>query len=202
MVNDSVPWKDITKGLLTLLAILAICAAALGLFIRFAAAGLASLCNAMGSLDVAIVVALITGTISIMTVVVGGIASNNQRKQYYPRQHREAPYQKLVEMVYKMVAKGKNPESYSETELISDFNEFSQALTLWGSPKAIKQWNGWRQANTGGISDPEKLLFTMERIMMQLRADMGKKGRLKKGDLLKLFINDLDDYLLSRGKMQ
>ena len=52
------------------------------------------------------------------------------------------------------------------------------------------------------MPDPEKLLFTMERIMMQLRADMGKKGRLKKGDLLKLFINDLDDYLLSRGKMQ
>lgn len=202
MVNDSVPWKDITKGLLTLLAILAICAAALGLFIRFAAAGLASLCNAMGSLDVAIVVALITGTISIMTVVVGGIASNNQRKQYYLRQHRETPYQKLVEMVYKMMAKGKNPESYSETEPISDFNEFSQAFTLWGSPKAIKQWNEWRQANTGGMPDPEKLLFTMERIMMQLRADMGKKGRLKKGDLLKLFINDLDDYLLSRGKMQ
>ena len=185
-----------------MLTILAICTAVLGLFIRFAAAGLASLCNAMGSLDVAIVVALITGTISIMTVVVGGIASNNQRKQYYPRQHREAPYQKLVEMVYKMVAKGKNPESYSETELISDFNEFSQALTLCGSPKAIKQWNGWRQANTGGMPDPEKLLFTMERIMMQLRADMGQKGRLKKGDLLKLFINDLDDYLLSRGKMQ
>lgn len=170
--------------------------------IRFAAVGLASLCNAMGPLDVAIVVALITGTISIMTVVVGGIASNNQRKQYYLRQHREAPYQELVEMVYKMVARGKNPESYSETELISDFNEFGQALTLWGSPKAIKQWNEWRQANAGGIPDPEKLLFTMERIMMQLRADMGQKGRLKKGDLLKLLINDLDDYLLSRGKMQ
>lgn len=150
MVNDSVPWKDIMKGLLTLLALLAICAVVLGLLIRFAAVGLALLCNAMGSLDVTIVVALITGTISIMTVVVGGIVSNNQRKQYYLRQYREAPYQKLVEMVYKMMAKGKNPESYSEEELLNDFSEFSQALTLWGSPKAIKQWNEWRKANTGG----------------------------------------------------
>ena len=196
------PWKDIAKGLLTLLAILAICAAALGLFIRFAAAGLVSLCNAMGSLDVAIVVALITGTISILTVVAGGIASNNQRKQYYLRQHREAPYQKLVEMVYKMVAKGKNPESYSEEELLNDFSEFSQALTLWESPKAIKQWNEWRKANTGGKPDPKELLYAMERIMMQLRADMGQKGRLKKGDLLRLFINDLDDCPPLRGEAQ
>lgn len=196
------PWRDLTKGLLALLAILAICAAALGLFIRFAAAGLASLCNAMGLLDVAIVVALITGTISIMTVVVGGIASNNQRKQYYLRQHRETPYQKLVEMVYKMMAKGKNPESYSEEELLNDFNEFSQALTLWGSPKAIKQWNEWRKANTGGKPDPKELLYAMESIMMQLRADMGQKGGLKKGDLLRLFINDLDDCPPSRGKVQ
>lgn len=200
MVNDSVPWKDIAKGLLTLLAILAICAVVLGLLIRFAAAGIVSLCNAMGSLDVAIVVALITGTISIMTVVIGGIASNNQRKEYYLRQHRGTPYQKLVEMVYKMMAKGKNPESYSEEELFNDFSEFSQALTLWGSPKAIQQWNEWRKANTGGKPDPKELLFAMERIMMQLRAGMGQKGGLKKGDLLRLFINDLDDCLSSRGK--
>lgn len=196
------PWKDIAKGLLTLLAILAICAVVLGLLIRFVVAGLTLLCNAMGSLDVAIAVALITGTISILTVVVGGIASNNQRKQYYLRQHREAPYQKLVEMVYKMMAKGKNPESYSEEELLNDFSEFSQALTLWGSPKAIKQWNEWRKANTGGKPDPKELLYAMESIMMQLHADMGQKGGLKKGDLLRLFINDLDDCSPSRGEAQ
>lgn len=60
-----------------MLTILAICAVVLGLLIRFVVAGLTLLCNAMGSLDAAIAVALITGTISILTVVVGGIASNN-----------------------------------------------------------------------------------------------------------------------------
>lgn len=38
--------------------------------------------------------------------------------------------------------------------------------------------------------------------MMQLRADMGQKGRLKKGDLLRLFINDLDDCPPLRGEAQ
>lgn len=38
--------------------------------------------------------------------------------------------------------------------------------------------------------------------MMQLRADMGQKGRLKQGDLLRLFISDLDDCPPSRGEAQ
>lgn len=121
-----------------------------------------------------------------------------QRENYYLRQHREVPYQKLIEMVYKMTAKARDDSAYTQDELMRDFNEFSQALTLWGSPKAIKLWTSWRLASTRGKQslNPRELLFAVEEVMLQLRRDMGQKRGLKKGDLLKLFINDVDEKLL------
>lgn len=196
--NEMPSFADLIKALFTIAAVAAIAAMALGLFARTTGDSLLDLFQAMGSLDTAIIVALVTGLISIVTVVVGGIASNEQRRVQYLREHREQPYQKLIEMVYKMMAKSKNSESYEIEELLRDFDEFSRALTLWGSPQAIKLWTAWRLANVGRgpKPNPRELLFAMEGILFQLRRDMGQKRGLKKGDLLKMFINDVDEALL------
>lgn len=99
--NKSViAWIGIAKGLVALLGLVLVVAVGLGLFVRVAGGTLTSFLASMGSLDTAIIVALITGAISIITVICGGVASNAQRKNFYLRQHRE---QKLVEMVYKMM---------------------------------------------------------------------------------------------------
>lgn len=82
--------------------------------------------------------------------------------------------------------------------MLSDFTEFSQALRLWGSAKAINMWAEWRLLSLEGKSkpDPHELLFAMEGIMIQLRRDMGQKRGLKRGNLLRLFINAVDEKLL------
>ena len=98
-------------------------------------------------------------------------------------------------MVYKMMRDSKG-KSYTQDEILEDYNEFSRALTLWGSAKAIKLWNEWRLASVKGNPSPDELLLAMEQIMMQLRRDMGQKRGLRKGDLLRMFINDVDEKLL------
>lgn len=128
-------------------------------------------------------------------MICGGVASNVQRKNFYLRQHREEPYQKLVEMVYKMMRSSKG-KGYTQEEILDDYNDLSRALTLWGSPKAIKLWNEWRLASVKGQPSPDELLLAMEQIMMQLRRDMGQKRGLEKSDLLRMFINDVDEKLL------
>ena len=189
---------EVFKALLVIAGIVAIAAFGIGIVIKTAGESLVTFFQALGSLDTAIIVALITGAVSVLTVIVGGIASNVQRENYYLRQHREVPYQKLIEMVYKMTAKARDDSAYTQDELMRDFNEFSQALTLWGSPKAIKLWTSWRLASTRGKQslNPRELLFAVEEVVLQLRRDMGQKRGLKKGDLLKLFINDVDEKLL------
>ena len=199
MSNSPMPsLGEVFKALLVIAGIVAIAAFGIGIVIKTAGESLVTFFQALGSLDTAIIVALITGAVSVLTVIVGGIASNVQRENYYLRQHREVPYQKLIEMVYKMTAKARDDSAYTQDELMRDFNEFSQALTLWGSPKAIKLWTSWRLASTRGKQslNPRELLFAVEEVVLQLRRDMGQKRGLKKGDLLKLFINDVDEKLL------
>lgn len=189
----------IVKRLLVLAALAVICTVAFSAIINFVSGSIAVLLSTLSTLDVAIVVALITGCVSIVTVIGGGIANNylayRQRNSEYLREHRAQAYEKLIEIVYKMLMKSKNKEQYGADEMLSDMNDFNQSLTLWGSSKAIRLWDEWRLATVGKQPSASELLFAMEKVLIQLRRDMGQGRGLKKGDLLKLFINDVDTLL-------
>ena len=195
----------IVKGLFVLAALAVICIVALSATINFVSDSIAALLSTLSTIDVAIVVALITGCVSIVTVIGGGIANNylayRQRNSEYLREHRAQAYEKLIEIVYKMLMKSKKKEQYSADEMLSDMNDFNQSLTLWGSSKAIRLWDEWRLATVGKQPSASELLFAMEKVLIQLRRDMGQGRGLKKGDLLKLFINDVDTLLSSSNSV-
>ncbi len=195
----------IVKGLFVLAALAVICIVALSATINFVSNSIAALLSTLSTIDVAIVVALITGCVSIVTVIGGGIANNylayRQRNSEYLREHRAQAYEKLIEIVYKMLMKSKKKEQYSADEMLSDMNDFNQSLTLWGSSKAIRLWDEWRLATVGKQPSASELLFAMEKVLIQLRRDMGQGRGLKRGDLLKLFINDVDTLLSSSNSV-
>ena len=192
----------IIKGLLVLAAIVVIIACAMTAVLNFAGSSLTIAFNSFSSMDAAIVVALITGCVSILTVVSGAILNNylsyRQRRNEYLRSHREDAYEKLIDVVYKMMSKSKKGEEYSENEILDDMNEFNKGLTLWGSSKAIRLWDSWRLSSVGKKPKPEDLLLAMERVLIQLRVDMGQGRGVRPGDLLKLFINDVDEKILNK----
>ncbi len=195
----------IVKGLFVLAALAVISIVALSATINFVSDSIAALLSTLSTIDVAIVVALITGCVSIVTVIGGGIANNylayRQRNSEYLREHRAQAYEKLIEIVYKMLMKSKKNEQYSADEMLSDMNDFNQSLTLWGSSKAIRLWDEWRLATVGKQPSASELLFAMEKVLIQLRRDMGQGRGLKRGDLLKLFINDVDTLLSSSNSV-
>lgn len=195
----------IVKGLFVLAALAVICIVALSATINFVSDSIAALLSTLSTIDVAIVVALITGCVSIVTVIGGGIANNylayRQRNSEYLREHRAQAYEKLIEIVYKMLMKSKKKEQYGADEMLSDMNDFNQSLTLWGSSKAIRLWDEWRLATVGKQPSASELLFAMEKVLIQLRRDMGQGRGLKRGDLLKLFINDVDTLLSSSNSV-
>ncbi len=188
-----------------LAALAVICIVALSATINFVSDSIAALLSTLSTIDVAIVVALITGCVSIVTVIGGGIANNylayRQRNSEYLREHRAQAYEKPIEIVYKMLMKSKKKEQYSADEMLSDMNDFNQSLTLWGSSKAIRLWDEWRLATAGKQPSASELLFAMEKVLIQLRRDMGQGRGLKRGDLLKLFINDVDTLLSSSNSV-
>lgn len=185
----------IIKGLLVLLVIVFIAACGTAALINLAGPGIAVFFASLSTLDSAIVVALITATVSIITYVSGNVASNIMKRNEYLRMHREKPYMQLISMFYDFQSQTKTGKKFTQEELIDLFNQFNKELTLWGSSKAIKAWGNWRAASSRGFNDPNGLLFGMEKVLVQLRKDMGLKHGIAEGDLLRLTVNDIDDYI-------
>lgn len=99
-----------------------------------------------------------------------------------------------------MLESTKRGNEYSQDAILKDMREFNQGLTLWGSSKAIRKWDEWRLVSAKQLSDPYAVLHGMEKVLMQLRKDMGEKHKLGQGDLLKLFVNDYDEAMRKRAK--
>lgn len=152
------------------------------------------------NLDAVIIVALITGGVSISGVVVSSIVSKileyRQAAKRYLYEKREEPYSQFVEMVYKIQQKSKNNDAYTEEEMTEDVIQFSKKLTLWGSNKVIKKWLHFRTESQSPNAGSPDNLFILEDIIFEIRKDMGqKKGFLDKGDLLAFFINDIKAHI-------
>ncbi len=144
-------------------------------------------------LDAVIIVALITGTVSIVGVIISSIVSKiidyKKSRQEYLAMKREVPYGEFVEMVYKIRENGIKKNTYTEQMMLDDLSKFSKQITLWGSSKVVKKWVEFRNS-TSKIDDGTGKLFLMEDIMNEMRRDLGLK-RVKKGELLAFFVNNI-----------
>lgn len=196
--NNSTPGQT-ALGILLLVIFAIIVVWALASMYKLLSGWISDFIKVLPSMDAAIVVALITSCVSIFTVVGGAILkeylSYRYKKLEFLRGQREKPYRKLIEINFKMLQKTKSGEEYSPDEMMDDFYEFGQELTLWGSAKPIKLWDDWRLAPNKGKADGKELLLLMGKIIIQLRKDMGQGGRLAEGDILKLYINDFDESM-------
>lgn len=149
----------------------------------------------LSSLDSAIIVALITGAVSALSFFGNSVVNSVTKKREYLRVHREEPYMRLISLVYDFQAAASKGAGMADDELEKILMQFNKELTLWGSSKAIRAWGNWRTASSNSSGDPLQNLFGMEKVMVQLRKDMGMKRGLRKGDLLRLMVNDIDSVL-------
>lgn len=149
------------------------------------------------STDKVIVVAMITGAVSIVGVVISSIVAKivdyrfNVKKYLYDK--REEPYKQFIEMIYAIMEDTKKPENerMSEADMTKMVSDFSKGLTLWGSNKVVKKWLKYRKSSLKG--DSQELLIQMEEIIYEIRRDVGLGRKLKKGDMLSFFINDIEN---------
>lgn len=151
--------------------------------------------NFVSTSDQVIVVAMITGAVSITGVVISSIVAKvvdykyNVKKYLYDK--REEPYKQFVEMIYKIMedTKRKDGKKMTEEEMTQMVSEFSKGLTLWGSNRVVKKWLKYRKSSLKGNKN---ILWEMEDIIYEIRKDVGLGRRLKKGDMLSFFVNDVE----------
>ena len=147
--------------------------------------------NMTSSLDAVILVALITGSITLLNSFYSRYSEQRNKKREYLATKREGPYSDLFTVIHKVSLSEKGVFVYSNEEMIKDINDFNSKLSLWGSPKVVKKWNDFRQKSLEGNKqlEPKELLNAVEEVMNEMRKDLGSKST-KKGELLSIFIND------------
>ena len=155
--------------------------------------------NMTSSLDVVVLVALITGSITLLNSFYSRYSEQRNKKMEYLATKREGPYSDLFTVIHKVSLSGKGDIVYSNEDMIKDINDFNSKLSLWGSPKVVKKWNDFRQKSLEGNKqlEPKELLNAVEEVMNEMRKDLGSKST-KKGELLSIFINDSENLLGKR----
>ncbi len=99
-------------------------------------------------------------------------------------------------MVYKVQKNSKIPRTYTEEQMLEDLSKFSKQITLWGSSKVINKWIQFRE-NVANTDKAKENMLLMEEIMNEMRKDLGLK-KVKKGNLLGFFVNDIKEALKNR----
>lgn len=195
------PKLNLLVNLIVVIISLAVVAMVVYYYFKYIGTGISKitdwLATTASKLDAVVIVALITGAVSITGVIISSIVSKviefrKARKEYLAKK-REEPYTDFIDMVYKIQQNTKKENSYTEQNMIQDITGFSKNLTLWGSSKVVKKWVKFRENGMNPKAARENL-FLLEQIMNQMRKDMGVQ-KVKKGDLLAFFVNDIKDEM-------
>lgn len=152
--------------------------------------------NMASSLDAVILVALITGFISLANSFYSRFSENRNKRREYLAGKREEPYAEFISLVYKITQSAKDDNNYPEEEMIKDIQSFNSKITLWGSPKVVKKWTKFRKISLDGENktSQENILILIEEVMNEMRKDLGVKS-VNKGNLLSIFVNDVEKLL-------
>ena len=200
------PKLNILLGLFLLLFIAALIIGSVYLVVKLIGNGLNSfttwLSELSSKMDAVVIVALITGMVSLVGVVISSVVAKSleykKARNEYLAHKREKAYGEFVNMVYKIQQNGKKPGTYSEEEMLKDLYSFSQEITLWGSSAVVNKWVKFRENGLNPQAAYENL-FVMEDIMNEMRKDMGLK-KVQKGNLLAFFVNDIKQTMKNGRK--
>jgi len=114
------------------------------------------------------------------------------------RERKAKMYEDFLGFVFRFVFSDKTGQpKLTELESIKGFADFTERVMVWGSNDVIKAFADFK-GNLPKDQTPIDRLATIEELFFAIRADLGhSRGSFKRGDLLRLFVNDIDGVLAS-----
>jgi hypothetical protein len=188
---------QVLRGLLALVVLLAVAAGvvwAIGLGAR------SVLRSTFAGVDPSVASAIVAGFVTVV-VSVGGVLLTRyfERRKAVEEEIRATKipmYTELVEGLFSAL-NGMSENGEVDTEATTAlFQRLTPQLMTWASDDVLLSWSRWRRGlNTGAFVGPE-VLFAFESVLQAIRKDYGHKNQgVSRGDLLGLFVNDVDEYL-------
>ncbi|OCA02735.1 hypothetical protein [Akkermansia glycaniphila] len=144
------------------------------------------------TLNAVVIVALITGALSIVGIVISKIFESRQVTKRYLYEKKEIPYTDIIQMIYKLPLYV-NEKQVDDEEMINDMREMSKKISIWGSDAVIKKWHEFiKETHTNS----NQSMFKLEEVILEIRKDLGQRNKkLERGDMLRFFVNDLDAHM-------
>lgn len=194
--------SKIRQRLSAILALALLAALGYGVFVAVRAA-----VDVLASLDsdiaVAIIAAAATALVSVLSIVLG---KAYESRALVRREHREKKipvYEDLIRFMFRILMGAKTGNAPTEQEMLEFMSDFNQRIMVWGSDSVLAAWVEWRRAATNEAAvkdDPMSLMLLYEQLILTIRRDLGhKNSNLGTGDVLALFINDIDQQLKGRA---
>lgn len=145
----------------------------------------------------AIIAAMSTIIVSVLSITIGKYYERKMIIEQELREKKIPIYEEFIEFYFKLLMSSKfKGEKMSEKEMTKFFMKFTQKLTVWGSDDVVYQWSKIRRKIIENRNNPKDNILELEKLLLAIRKDTGHKNKyLNQGDLLGLFINDIDEYI-------
>ncbi len=197
-------FKELLPGIVLLIILIGIACLIfyyIGLGIVTGANWVFLLVQQISTLDTVLIIALISGSITILGLIVNSIISvalkaseHRNKTKAELRVKMEKPYSEFISLIFDMMKSTKQSGQMGEGEVLERMIGFSKEVTLYGSNKVVKRWAKYR--TSADKLTPLENLTQMENILFAIREDLGMRKRgMKRGDILSLFINDIQEVL-------
>lgn len=136
----------------------------------------------------AVVGSIVTAGGAVLAVVAGRIWEKRQALEQARRERIAPSYSGLVEMFWGAMHGQDVDEQF--------FHDWTRNVLLWGPEPVIVAFNAWRASLPDEGEDVGlTTMHAFERMLYAIRDDLGnRRGKLGEGDLLRMFINDYDDF--------
>lgn len=145
----------------------------------------------------AAVAAISTTTVAVATLVIGRYFERRKTIEADIRASKIPTYSRLVSGLLGVFQSKSGPEQQAAAEAL--FRDLTPDLITWASDEVLIAWSRFKRDIPN--LPPEEAPFALEKVLMAIRRDYGHRGLdVKEGDLLGLFITDVDEVLAKRRK--
>lgn len=147
-----------------------------------------------------ILVAIIGSTVTIFGYFISRYLEKKKLIEQQIREQKIPVYDEFIEFLFKILKNDKSNKKLSDKELIDLFYSLNKKSILWLSDDSLKAYKEWRIKSINLSQESSKnagveMMALLEKMLFEFRKDIGHKNkRLKRGDILSLFINDWDTY--------
>lgn len=144
----------------------------------------------------AIIAAMSTIIVSVLSITFGKYYERKRIIEQELREKKIPMYEEFIEFYFNVLMSKKiTGKEITQKEMVRFFNKFTQKLTVWGSDEVVSLWSNFRRKTVENPHNTKENIFEFEKLLLAIRKDTGHKNKnIKQGDLLGLFINDIDKY--------